>query len=214
MKNKANKDTVYPKQQRAIESKKTILRSATEIFAEKGLYGARIDEIADSANVNKQRIYAYFGSKEKLYRQVLINVYSNAAKSENITKLKEKQIPEMTKILLETFFDFHKNNPLFWRLLVWENLNGGKSLSNDDWQNIQSSYTDHIKALYYSGQKQGVFQKNIEFTTYMLMIFSVSFFYYSNQITISHLLNLKIESHAYIKKLIEQINNIVCKGIF
>lgn len=207
------KDTVSPKQKRSKESKENILRCAIDIFANKGLSGARIDEIASASGVNKQRIYAYFGSKENLYRQVLLNIYAKAAESKKISALCDSDIPEMTKILLETFFEFHQNNPLFWRLLAWENLNGGKSLSGQDWQQIQSSYTDHIKNLYHLGQKREIFKKEVNFTTYMLMIFSISFFYYSNKITISHLLNLNLEAPNYTKGMLKQIHSIISFGI-
>ena len=49
----------------------TIFDSARQIFAKKGFDGARIDQIAAKAGINKQRIYAYFGSKSELYRRVL-----------------------------------------------------------------------------------------------------------------------------------------------
>ena len=44
-----------------------ILEVATREFAEKGLAGARIDEIAEATRTSKRMIYYYFGSKEGLY---------------------------------------------------------------------------------------------------------------------------------------------------
>ena len=49
-----------------------LLESATEVFIEKGFSGARVDEIARRAKANKAMIYYHFGSKEKLYRAVLL----------------------------------------------------------------------------------------------------------------------------------------------
>jgi TetR/AcrR family transcriptional regulator len=48
-----------------------ILEAALREFAEKGLAGARTDQIAAQAGVNKALIYYYFESKEKLYSAVL-----------------------------------------------------------------------------------------------------------------------------------------------
>jgi AcrR family transcriptional regulator len=48
-----------------------ILQSAREIFAEFGFEGARIDEIAKRAGVNKAMIYYHFKSKEELYQKIL-----------------------------------------------------------------------------------------------------------------------------------------------
>ncbi len=48
-----------------------LLERATREFADRGYDGARVDEIAEAAGINKRMIYAYFGDKEGLYRAVL-----------------------------------------------------------------------------------------------------------------------------------------------
>ena len=40
-------------QQRAIETKKKILEAAVAVFAQKGLTGATVDDIAEAGGVNK-----------------------------------------------------------------------------------------------------------------------------------------------------------------
>ena len=52
-----------------------ILQVAHIEFAEKGLSGARIDEIAAATQTSKRMIYYYFGSKEGLYLAVLEESY-------------------------------------------------------------------------------------------------------------------------------------------
>jgi AcrR family transcriptional regulator len=202
---KIDENIILPTQQRAVKSKESILEAAETIFSQKGLHGARIDEIASIADVNKQRIYAYFGSKKNLYRQVLLKVYSLAATNEKIISLTEKDIPDMTLKIVESFFDFHNRHPQFWRLLAWENLNGGKSLNNEDWKTIRSSYISHIQKLFEIGQEKEYLNKNIDFSTYILMIFSITYFYFSNQLTISHLLNLDLKNKMIKQKITEQL---------
>lgn len=46
------------------------MEAALEVFAAKGFAGARVQEIADRAGVNKQLINYYFDSKEGLYREL------------------------------------------------------------------------------------------------------------------------------------------------
>ena len=50
-----------------VATKAALLHAAVVEFAAKGLAGARIDEIAQRAGVNKQLVYHYFGSKEEIY---------------------------------------------------------------------------------------------------------------------------------------------------
>jgi AcrR family transcriptional regulator len=54
------------------ETKESLLRSAAEAFACKGFSGARVEEIAQRARANKAMIYYHFGSKEGLYKAVLL----------------------------------------------------------------------------------------------------------------------------------------------
>lgn len=207
------KKTIRPRQLRAIRSKESILAAAGEVFAEKGLAGARIDAIARAAGVNKQRIYAYFGSKEALYREVLLKVYGAAAANEALMGLGAADIPRMTGVILNTFFDFHARHPQFWRLLSWENLNGGQSLSAEDWKALRSVYIQHLRELYATGQENGVFRAEISFEAYLLTIFSLTYFYFSNQTTISQLMNLSLQSSQVQQRLAEEINQILTCGI-
>ena len=52
-----------------------ILEVATREFADKGLAGARIDQIAAATRTSKRMIYYYFESKEGLYVAVLEEAY-------------------------------------------------------------------------------------------------------------------------------------------
>jgi len=56
---------------RSAETKTRILDAAIREFAENGLAGARTEQIAAAAGVNKALLYYYFGSKEKLYEAAL-----------------------------------------------------------------------------------------------------------------------------------------------
>ena len=59
---------------RALDSHASLLRAATEIFVETGFSGARVDEIARRARVNKAMIYYHFGNKRALYQAVLLRL--------------------------------------------------------------------------------------------------------------------------------------------
>src|SRR5271170_5742626 len=52
-------------------TRERILSAALKEFAAKGFAGARVDEIARRANINKRMLYHYFGDKEDLFKAVL-----------------------------------------------------------------------------------------------------------------------------------------------
>ena len=47
-----------------------ILDAATDIFQQKGMDGARMQEIADTAGINKAMLHYYYRSKQKLFEAV------------------------------------------------------------------------------------------------------------------------------------------------
>lgn len=53
------------------ERPRQILEAALEVFAERGLSDARLEDIAKRAGVSKGTIYLYFPNKEELFREVV-----------------------------------------------------------------------------------------------------------------------------------------------
>lgn len=52
------------------ETEEKIFNAAQIVFQEKGFAGARMQEIADEAGINKSMLHYYYRSKEKLFLQV------------------------------------------------------------------------------------------------------------------------------------------------
>ena len=66
-----------PRSRDADRSQQTILLAARDEFALFGLAGARVDRIAERADINKRLIYYYFKSKDDLFLAVLENTYAD-----------------------------------------------------------------------------------------------------------------------------------------
>ena len=63
------------------KTEQVILHTARKIFIQKGLAGARMQDIADQAGFNKALVHYYFTSKDKLFdlvfEQEMSNLFSN-----------------------------------------------------------------------------------------------------------------------------------------
>src|SRR6476469_3462467 len=57
-----------------IDKREAILAAALRVFSQQGYERASVDEIAAAAGVAKPTIYNHFGTKEQLFREVLIGV--------------------------------------------------------------------------------------------------------------------------------------------
>ncbi len=56
---------------------KRIIEAAKQIFLEKGFDGARMQEIADAANINKAMVHYYFRSKDQLFNSIFMDTLNN-----------------------------------------------------------------------------------------------------------------------------------------
>lgn len=79
------------------ETRKALLKAAASIFAEKGLNGATIDEIAKRAGVTKGAIYSHFDGREDL----LVQSCRSALQSFHLFKLAEVA-PDLKVFVRET----------------------------------------------------------------------------------------------------------------
>lgn len=121
------------------DTRQRLLDAARDEFAAHGIAGARVDAIATRAGVNKERIYGYFGSKEKLFDAVI-----TAAKAEHAVGigLPGGDLGEYVGRL----YDYHRQHPLLLRLLLWEALYyGERSVPGGDRR--AEGYDEKIAAL-------------------------------------------------------------------
>ena len=193
-------------QQRAVKTRQQILESAVRVFAEKGFSGATVDEIAEAAAVNKQRIYAYFGSKQGLFEAALLACFSEV---ELFSRKMLKEIADspqrMTELQLGGFFAAHRRNPRFWRLLSWANLEGVSDLSPLD--RARSGDNAEIRRLFDAAVAAGQIRP-VDFHTYLFTLLAVSYFYFSNRKTLIHTLGGELFSDGDGGRLCEQLGNV------
>lgn len=107
-----------------IETKKKIIEAAKEVFVEKGLQGARMQEIADKAGINKALLHYYFRSKDKLFDAIFEDIMSQmfAVVAENIRT--DMSLPELLEVFVEFYNDFFQKNPFYPQFIfheIWQN---------------------------------------------------------------------------------------------
>jgi TetR/AcrR family transcriptional regulator len=82
-----------------------ILEAARQVFHQKGFNGARMQEIADLAGINKALLHYYFRNKESLFDKVFNETFSQLA-----SKMTEIFLSEMTLMSkVEIFVNFYLN---------------------------------------------------------------------------------------------------------
>ena len=103
-------------------SRERILDAAIPVFARKGRYGARMEDIAALAHINKAMIYYIFHSKDELYLEVLKTVFNKASFSiSDVVDGEENNRNEYIRVL-ENFISaqitFFSDNQYYTKIMV------------------------------------------------------------------------------------------------
>jgi AcrR family transcriptional regulator len=110
------------------DTRDKILKTATKIFALKGFDGARVDEIARKAGINKALIYYYFKSKEEILEEIMKQFFEESLRrKQNLLKRSGSMPPEeLIRSSVERIFDLYKGNEDVLRIIITEELKSEK----------------------------------------------------------------------------------------
>jgi len=189
------------------KSKEDILNAAEFLFAEKGIYGTRVDEIAKDANINKRMIYEYFGSKEELYKAVLVNVYGRLSNLELGVLLGKTSPVDAISKLIQMYFIFLKENPTYVSLLQWENLNKGKYIRDANFTGIKDPTLELLRQIINKGKAEGIFKSEVDTEQVIVSLLTYCFSYFSNRYTLSKLLAKKLDDNDNVSRRIEHVTS-------
>ena len=167
------------------QTRRDIIAVATEEFADKGLSGARIDEIAARTRTSKRMIYYYFGSKEGLYVAVLEEAYRN------IRNIELRELVSFT-------FDRHQQNPAFVRIVMNENLHSGKYIAQSAHiPKLNVPAIDTIRRIVERGKKTGAFRADIDPVDLHMSISALCFYSVTTRHTFSTIFKAVKRGMAY-----------------
>jgi AcrR family transcriptional regulator len=146
-----------------------ILKAAADVFSEAGFSGARVDEIADRAGVNKATIYYHIGDKEKLYAEVINNVIGNTAETV-ARKIKDVQDPEeKLRIYIHTVARNIDKNPQVAPIMMREVASGGKHLPEVVARDI-FRIVNMLGGIIKEGVAKGLFIETIPFLIHTMVV--------------------------------------------
>lgn len=178
-----------PKQMRedARETRANILEVATREFADKGLAGARIDEIAEQTASSKRMIYYYFGSKDELYRAVLEQAYQSIRNQEQQAGFEALTPDAALRAVIGNNFDYHYEHPEFVRLVMNENVHHGEHIAQiEGLRERNRSAIEQLEKIITDGQAQGLFRDGIDPVDLHMTISALCFYNVSNRYTFKH----------------------------
>ncbi len=171
----------------AQETRENILDVATDEFSEKGLAGARIDEIAERTATSKRMIYYHFASKDGLYRAVLERAYDRIRQQEQAAQYETMPADQALRAIVGHTFDYHDEHPEFVRLVMNENVHHGAHISQiDSMKTRNRTVIESLGSILSKGAAQGLFRSGIDPLDLHMTISALCFYNVSNRHTFRH----------------------------
>jgi len=174
-----------------------IIDVATREFSEKGLAGARIDDIAEAMRTSKRMIYYYFGSKEGLYIAVLEEAYRRIRHIETELHLEDLAPEDALRRLVGFTVDYQLANPDFVRLVMTENIHRGEYLAQSKTiRKLNVPAIEGLRGVYERGLAAGVFRSGLDMIDLHMSISALSVFNVANRHTFSLIFQRDLETPA------------------
>jgi len=97
-----------------------ILNAAKKIFQQKGMAGARMQEIADEAGINKAMLHYYYRSKEMLFEAVFKSAFLLLAPQLNAILNDDSSVEDKIKNFTFNYVSFMMKHPYLPNFIIQE----------------------------------------------------------------------------------------------
>jgi len=94
-----------------VSTEEKIKEAAKSVFVRNGYSGARMQDIADEAGINKALLHYYFRSKEKLFELIFFEVFDVVIPQLKATVSTDQLVAEKIKAFVSTYIDVIQANP-------------------------------------------------------------------------------------------------------
>lgn len=164
-----------PSSESEITTADAILDAVTGVFAEKGYNGARVDELAKAAGVNKATLYYQIGDKEALYHAVLERVIRRIADTIEHDFADTDDCEEQIRRFIMLFAAAIEETKSLSPILLREIVSGGRNLPDAALQQMGRIFNALTAALR-CGIKSGRFRQVNVFMLHMMIVGSLNLY--------------------------------------
>jgi len=154
------------KKAEGIKTRKKILRQAIRLFSRHGYAGTSVQMIAEAAGVGKSAVFWHFETKDKLLQEVLKKIISDFIMQVVTAARSSKGFDEKSMLSLAietdrkiTTRDLSGSRAVFALMIESANFNNEAA---PEFRNRWSLYRNFLTNVVATGQKKGIFKKDID----------------------------------------------------
>ena len=195
-------------------TKADIIEVATREFSENGYSGARVDEIAERTKTSKRMIYYYFGSKDGLYREVLLTYYGKLRGAERDLHLEDLPPLDALERLVHFTYDWHMTHGEDVRLVMVENIHRARHLGSlPSIEPVNTPIIAAVERILQRGVKEQVMRPGVDAMDLYLSIAALCFFNISNRSTINTIFGYDMAEKKHAASRRQTIADMVMRSV-
>jgi TetR/AcrR family transcriptional regulator len=108
------------KKKKDSSTEEKILAAAKKVFVQKGMAGARMQDIADEAGINKALVHYYFSNKEKLFEVIFLEAAGKLFPKINAIFESDQPLFDKIRSFCEEYIDVVMDNPYLPLFVLYE----------------------------------------------------------------------------------------------
>jgi len=193
-----------------------IFQAAARIFVQRGRDGARMEDIAREAGINKAMLHYYFRSKDKLYLTVFEQEIRKVAEDLYQSLDLKTDIQNFLSNFIHNYIDRINQNPLLIQFMLWE-LRRGSHVISELFQKIFSHFAYHPPEKIVQKIQQAIKNNEIRKVDPHHLFFNIIgmciFTFIASPIITSLFPDLNTQHKSFIDKRKSEIYNLIWNGI-
>lgn len=193
-------------------TRRKLLDAAEAVFVEHGFDGARVDDIAARAGVNKRMIYEYFGNKEDLYFRVLKTNYDRLFEAERGVVCEPRDALTSASEGLRSYFRFLADNPGFVRL-VGHDVVATSSRAGDELRDLAGTGLERLQALLARGIADGTFRSDLDLRMLVVAAASLCMGVFQRRALIERLWGLDLDDASIRDRFVTHLVTLFMDGV-
>jgi AcrR family transcriptional regulator len=150
-------------------TRKRILEAASSVFADEGFAGARVDEIARRASINKAMLYYHVGNKQALYSAVLLRNFSQIEAALTHRVAPDGTAGDLLQQIIAAVSDVFQSNPDHPRIMLREFASGGADIPSEVLGRMLGIFA-RVRDLLAAGVEGGEFRRTDPVVTHLTVI--------------------------------------------
>lgn len=199
-----------PRTRDAERSRRAILDAARQAFAEHGLGGTRLDDVAQRAGVDKRLVYYYFQNKDSLFLAALEDVYAGIRSAEEALNLGALPPREAIARLIDFTWQYYLDHPEFIALINSENLHRAEHLARSTRiLEMNSPLIATLGEVLERGRAEGQFRGGVDPAQLYISIAGLTYFYLSNRHTLSVIFGRPADAPKALAERISHVREVI-----